>query len=97
MSTTTGDVRTAGMTRSNGVTTDSTGYEETKPFAKTSEFLVWVLVTAAILVMTYVDIDRQLSVHDGWMYVTIAAGAYMVSRGLAKAGSHHRDTHRTGY
>ena len=46
---------------------------------------------AAIVVVGYANNDDSLNVERIWMYVTIIASAYMVSRGLAKAGS--RDSH----
>lgn len=63
---------------------------ETKEFFKTSEFIVWALTVAGILI-------AGLSVSEGdgsdfaaaqvWLYVTLASFAYIISRGIAKAGT----------
>ena len=58
---------------------------ETKAFSKSSEFWVWAITVAAVLIA-----DRMLesfSVDRAWTLVVYASIGYMVSRGLAKAGS----------
>ena len=58
---------------------------ETKEFFKTSEFGVWVL-TAILLGIAAATSDA----FDGgrmWLYFTIASAAYILSRGIAKAGT----------
>jgi hypothetical protein len=62
-------------------------FTETKAFAKTSEFFVWVLAVGATLIATYADQDDSLHNENGWLYVAILSAAYMISRGLAKSGS----------
>lgn len=59
---------------------------ETKAFIKTSEFIVWALTVAAILIASYAKND-SFTADKGWLFVTIASAAYMISRGLAKSGS----------
>ena len=63
---------------------------ETKEFFKTSEFLVWALTVIGILIAAAVVTEG--SGHDfpavkAWLYVAIVSGAYIVSRGIAKAGT----------
>jgi hypothetical protein len=61
---------------------------ETKSFAKTSEFFVWILAVAATIIATYAKDSDSLQPRQGWLYVAILSAAYMLSRGLAKAGSY---------
>jgi hypothetical protein len=58
---------------------------ETKTFLASSEFWVFGVAVAAMLFAGYVinDITNSTS----WKYITWLAIAYVVSRGLAKAGS----------
>jgi hypothetical protein len=68
---------------------------ETKQAFKTTEFWAMVAVVAGILVAAWIvgDDDGNANAADAfpavhaWLYVAIVAGAYMVSRGLAKSGS----------
>jgi hypothetical protein len=61
---------------------------ETKPFFLTSEFLVFVLflMGLGIAAGSSDDIDARLF----WILATVATVAYMLSRGIAKAGSRSR-------
>ena len=62
---------------------------ETKLFSKTSEFFVWVATVAAVLIAAMI-VDGGadgFNTADAWRYVTYLSVAYMISRGLAKAGS----------
>jgi hypothetical protein len=61
---------------------------ETKPFFLTSEFVVYVLyeMGLGIAASTSPGIDARLF----WILTTIATGLYMLSRGIAKAGSRSR-------
>jgi hypothetical protein len=72
---------------------------ETKSFWKTSEFFVWALAVAGTLVATYADNDDSLHNENGWLYVAILSAAYMLARGLAKAGSYEptRERHESDY
>ena len=63
---------------------------ETKNFSKTSEFFVYVIAAAAILIASYV-VDG-FNATEGWMFFTYLSIGYMISRGLAKSGS--RDPYR---
>jgi hypothetical protein len=63
---------------------------ETKASTKTSEFFVYVIAAAAILIASYV-VDG-FNATEGWMFFTYLSIGYMISRGLAKSGS--RDPYR---
>jgi hypothetical protein len=67
---------------------------ETKQAFKTTEFWAFVVVVVAILVSAAAikggdtgGTDEFIARH-AWLYVSIVTGAYLVSRGLAKAGGH---------
>ena len=68
---------------------------ETKSALKTTEFWVMVAVVVAILVSaqsisggdTAPGTDSFVA-KQAWLYVAIVAVGYMISRGLAKSGSH---------
>ncbi|MDX6475068.1 MAG: hypothetical protein QOH95_579 [Gaiellaceae bacterium] len=68
---------------------------ETKQAFKTTEFWTMVVIALGVLIASRVvgDDNGNANGHDAfpavraWMYVTILAAAYMVARGLAKAGS----------
>src|SRR3954451_12101700 len=62
---------------------------ETKPAFKTTELVVWALTAIAVLIAAAVT--ENLDGHDAWMYVTWLSVGYMISRGLAKAGSYQKD------
>ena len=66
---------------------------ETKHSLKTTEFWAMLAVIAGILIASWVVGDGdgnggdQFPAVRAWLYVAIVGSAYMVSRGLAKAGS----------
>jgi hypothetical protein len=66
---------------------------ETKQAFKTTEFWAMVGVVVAILVSAAAikggdtEGTDEFIARQAWLYVAIVAGAYMISRGLAKAGS----------
>jgi hypothetical protein len=68
---------------------------ETKHAFKTTEFWSFVAVAAGILIAAQMigDGDGGTAAGDAfpaqraWLYIAIVAAAYMISRGLAKAGS----------
>ena len=71
-------------------------WSETKPFFLTSEFLILLVVSAAIAIA--MAVADNFDSPRGWLLITIIAAAYIVSRGLAKAGTRdpnpqHRDHH----
>ena len=65
---------------------------ETKQAFKTTEFWAMVVVIVGILVSAAAikggdnGTDEFIARH-AWLYVSIVAGAYFISRGLAKSGS----------
>jgi hypothetical protein len=65
---------------------------ETKQAFKTTEFWAMIAIVASILIASWV-VDGEGGAGDAfpavraWLYVAIVAAAYIVSRGLAKAGS----------
>jgi hypothetical protein len=65
---------------------------ETKASFKTSEFwamvgvIVMILVSAAAIKGGDNGTDEFIA-RNAWLYVSIVAAAYMISRGLAKSGS----------
>jgi hypothetical protein len=64
---------------------------ETKAAFKTTEFFAYVAVLAGVLIAGAV-IDQAdaggFGARQVWLYATILTVGYMISRGLAKAGSH---------
>ena len=69
---------------------------ETKAAFKTTEFVVYLVAVAGVLLASFLvgDADGRGDVFladKAWFYVTLLTIGYMVSRGLAKAGSraHH--------
>ena len=67
---------------------------ETKQAFKTTEFWAMVAIVVGILAASWIVDDGEGGGLDAfpavraWLYVAIVASAYIVSRGLAKAGSH---------
>ena len=66
---------------------------ETKQAFKTTEFWAMVAIVACILIASWI-VDGEgggngdaFPAVRAWLYVAIVAAAYMISRGLAKAGS----------
>ena len=63
---------------------------ETKASFKTTEFFAYLAVLAGILVAAAL-VDNAgaggFGAQDAWLYATILTVGYMLSRGLAKAGS----------
>jgi hypothetical protein len=64
-------------------------YSETKGSLITTEFWAMVGVIAAILVSA--ERLGHFTGQEAWTLVAVVAVGYMVSRGLAKAGSGHHD------
>jgi hypothetical protein len=65
------------------------GIDETKVAFKTTEFLAYLATVAGVLIAAAVDetIDARLA----WILVAAVGIGYMLSRGLAKSGSNHRE------
>jgi hypothetical protein len=68
-------------------------FTETKASFKTSEFwamvavVVGILVSAAAIKGGDTGGTDEFIARQAWLYVAIVAGAYFISRGLAKSGS----------
>jgi hypothetical protein len=70
---------------------------ETKAAYKTTEFVAYLVVLAGILIagaVTSGGVDKNgvhhpdvFPAHQVWLYAAILTVGYMISRGLAKAGS----------
>jgi len=83
----------ARTSRTHGVSARLT--TETKQAFKTTEFWAMAAVVAGILLASWMvwegdggaDAGDAFPAVRAWLYVAIVAGAYMVSRGLAKSGS----------
>ena len=65
------------------------GVDETKAAFKTTEFIAYLATIAGVLIASAVDdsIDARLA----WILIAAVGIGYMLSRGLAKSGSHHRE------
>lgn len=70
---------------------------ETKSAYKTTELIVYALAVVAVLIASLLVDGGQgnadpFDAFDAWRFVTYLTIGYMISRGLAKAGS--RDPYR---
>ncbi|MEV6493425.1 hypothetical protein AB0M20_33120 [Actinoplanes sp. NPDC051633] len=72
--------------------------EETKPSFKTTELIVYVAAVIGVLIASAVTGDAGtdnggdvFAADKAWWFITLLTIGYMVSRGLAKAGSSTRD------
>jgi hypothetical protein len=75
--------------RTRAVRPRETRREETKASFLTTEFWAMVGVVAAVLVAA--QQADNLDAPRAWTLVAAVAIGYMISRGLAKSGSDHRD------
>ncbi len=73
-----GDTRGAEVRRDRGT--------ETKPSFKTTELIVYALAVLGVLIASAI-VDNSFGADPAWRYVTYLTVGYMISRGLAKAGS----------
>jgi hypothetical protein len=73
----------------------TTEAKETKSAFKTTELIVFVLSVLGVLIAAAVtdngDDGQGFGARSAWLYVTLLSIGYMISRGLAKAGSRQRD------
>jgi hypothetical protein len=58
---------------------------ETKEFFRTSEFLMWLLGVAGVLVAS--AYEDGFGTGPAWILITVLSSGYILSRGLAKAGT----------
>ena len=74
--------------------TTETKTTETKSAFKTTELIVFVLSVLGVLIAAAVtdngDDGQGFGARSAWLYVTLLSIGYMISRGLAKAGSRQR-------
>jgi len=75
--------------RAQALRPDVTRREETKASFLTTEFWAMVGVVAAVLVAA--QLADNFDAPRAWTLVAAVAIGYMISRGLAKSGSDHRD------
>lgn len=72
-----------------------TRFAETKAFYKTSEFIVYILATIAVLVASAMvdngEDGQGFGADKAWLYVSLLTVGYMISRGLAKSGVRGHD------
>jgi hypothetical protein len=68
---------------------------ETKPSFKTTELIAYVVTVLGVLIASAVVDKSDFGAQEAWFYVTLLTIGYMVSRGLAKAGSYEKE-HHTG-
>jgi hypothetical protein len=65
---------------------------ETKQAFKTTEFFAWIAVSLAILVASAMvdngEDGQGFGADHAWQYVAFVTVAYIISRGIAKSGSH---------
>ena len=69
---------------------------ETKAAFKTTEFIAYVVAVIGVLLASFLvsttDAHEDYFRADrAWFYIVLLSIGYMVSRGLAKAGSRHHD------
>jgi hypothetical protein len=60
---------------------------EAKSAYKTTELIVYVLAVLGVLIASFIVQDASFGADHAWRYVTYLTVGYMISRGLAKAGS----------
>ena len=72
-------------------TTGASKFTEAKNGFKTSEMYVAVALIVAILIAAYVNDNDSLGHSQGWLYASLVAAAYIISRGLAKLGVREPD------
>jgi hypothetical protein len=65
---------------------------ETKPSFKSSEFFTYLAAVVFVLIAsqavgTTSDHDDYFRADQAWLYIVVLTVGYMISRGLAKAGS----------
>jgi hypothetical protein len=64
------------------------GFAETKLGVRTSELFLTITFIVAVLAASYYgDSNTSFDHRAGWLFATIIAAAYVVSRGLAKLGT----------
>jgi hypothetical protein len=67
--------------------TDREKSTETKSAYKTTELIVYALAVLGVLIASALVTDASFGADHAWRYVTYLTVGYLISRGLAKAGS----------
>jgi hypothetical protein len=70
---------------------------ETKSALKTTELVAYVAAVIGVLIASAIVDTSDFGPQEAWFYVSLLTIGYMISRGLAKAGSYERedaDSHR---
>jgi hypothetical protein len=71
---------------------------ETKPSFLTTEFYLYLLTVAGVLIASAVvdgtEDGQAFGAERAWFFVTLLTIGYLVSRGLAKSGSRSTDQDR---
>ena len=70
---------------------------ETKSAPKTTELVAYVAAVIGVLVASAFVDASDFGSQEAWFYITLLTVGYMISRGLAKAGSYEKedaDSHR---
>ena len=60
---------------------------ETKSAYKSTELIIYALAVLGVLIASAIVSDASFGADHAWRYVTYLTVGYMISRGLAKAGS----------
>ena len=60
---------------------------ESKSAYKTTELIVYVLAVLGVLIASAIVTHASFGADHAWRYVTYLTVGYLISRGLAKAGS----------
>jgi hypothetical protein len=78
----------AQASRARGMPEVLAGSTEARPGIITTEFWLTIAAAAAVVIVSY--LDDALEVERGWTLGIVLVAAYVVSRGIAKAGSSER-------
>src|SRR5215204_3166500 len=62
-------------------------FTETKAAYKTTELIFYALALLGVLIASAIVSDASFGAEHAWRYVTYLTVGYLISRGLAKAGS----------
>src|SRR5947199_2011154 len=96
------DGQTGGAVRRDGVEHRRRLSTETKSAFKTTEFVAYLVALAGILIAGAITKASSYGAnHDPfradrvWLYVTVLTVGYMISRGIAKAGSRQPNDERS--
>jgi hypothetical protein len=63
------------------------------PSFKATELIAYVLAVLGVLIASAIVDKSDFGTQEAWFYVTLLTIGYMVSRGLAKAGSYEKGHH----